>query len=122
MKNALKEIPKPKRSGDTKDIKVGVIAWGSTAGSAFEAVAEAQKYGIRTAFMSPLSLSPLHADDITEFSNECEIILVPELNNSGQFADLIGPHVYKKIERLNMVTGLPMPSEDILHKIKEIAE
>jgi len=99
-----------------------VLSWGSTTGSAREAVAEAGKCGIRAAFMSPLSLSPLPVDEITEFANECEILLVPELNSSGQFADLIAPYVYKKIEKLNMVTGLPMPSEDILSKIKEIAE
>ncbi|MBT7085528.1 MAG: 2-oxoacid:acceptor oxidoreductase subunit alpha [Desulfobacterales bacterium] len=122
IQKALKEIPKPKRSGCKKNIKVGVLAWGSTAGSAREAVAEAEKCGIRAAFMSPLSLSPLPVDEITEFANECEILLVPELNSSGQFADLIAPYVYKKIEKLNMVTGLPMPSEDILSKIKEIAE
>ena len=121
LEHALKEIPEPIWSGLTKDVDVGVISWGSSAGSAHEAVAQANRAGIKAAAMSPLFLSPLHNDHINRFSNACKKILVPELNYSGQFANYIAGDVHQKIERLNMVSALPMASEDILDKIKQMA-
>ena len=120
IKSALKEIPVPKWVGAKKDIDIGVLSWGSTAGAAQEAVLKARDDGINAAIMWPLSLSPVHEKEIKKFSESCKTILVPELNYNGQFANLIAPIINRKTERLNMVTGLPMPSEDIYEKIKSM--
>ncbi len=121
IQNAINEAPKPQWRGPKKDISVGVIAWGSTAGSAQEAVIKAQKEGIKAALMSSMLISPLPADSFRKFSKACQKILVPELNYSGQFANYLAPYLNRPIERLNMVTGLPMSAEDILDKIREMA-
>lgn len=121
IQHVLTEIPEPKWTGDRTDVMVGVIAWGSSAGSAHEAVMEARQQGIRAACMSPTFMSPLQVDSIREFSAACQNILVPELNYSGQFANLLAPYLNRKTERLNLVTGLPMSSEDIFDAIRNIA-
>ncbi len=101
---------------------IGVIAWGSTAGSAHEAVIKARKEGIKAALMTSMLISPLPVDHFCKFSKACEQILVPELNYTGQFANFLAPHLNRPLERLNMVTGLPMSAEDILDKIREMAK
>ena len=50
-----------------------------------------------------------------------ETVLVPELNFTGQFANLVGAHLGRPVEKLNQVTGLPMPAVDIYEKIMELA-
>ena len=71
--------------------------------------------------MSSMLISPLPADHFKKFSRACRKILIPELNHSGQFANYLAPTLNRSVERLNMVTGLPMSAEDILDKIKEMA-
>jgi 2-oxoglutarate ferredoxin oxidoreductase subunit alpha len=122
INGVLKEAPTPKWIGPKKDIEIGVLSWGSTAGSAHEAVLRAQEKGISAAFMSSLMLLPLPVDYIKKFSMQCKHLLIPELNYTGQFANYVSGHLNRDIKRLNMVTGLPMSSEDIFDKICEIAE
>jgi 2-oxoglutarate ferredoxin oxidoreductase subunit alpha len=121
LQHAVQEAPAPKWKGAKRDVDVGVIAWGSTAGSAEEAVIKARKAGIKAAMMSSMLISPLPADHFKKFSRACRKILIPELNHSGQFANYLAPTLNRSVERLNMVTGLPMSAEDILDKIKEMA-
>jgi len=121
IQGALREVPKPKWVGAKKDIDIGVIAWGSTAGSAHEAVLKARKEGVKAAFMDTVIISPFPADQIKKFSAACKQILVPELNYTGQFANVLAPHLNRSFERLNMVTGLPISAEDILDKIREMS-
>lgn len=118
----LGEAPKPAWHGDRKDVKVGVLAWGSTAGSAREAVDRARAEGIRSAAMSTHMIYPMPEDQIKKFSDSCEVLLVPELNHTGQYAGVVGSFLARGIERLNQVTALPMPAEDIFQKIKELAD
>jgi 2-oxoglutarate ferredoxin oxidoreductase subunit alpha len=73
------------------------------------------------ACFSSLFLSPFPEKALRDFSGRCKKILVPEMNYSGQFAGMIARYMERPMERLNMVTGLPMASEDILKKIEEIA-
>jgi len=122
LQSALEDAPKPKWIGPKKDVAIGVIAWGSTAGSAQEAVLKARKEGIKAALMTSMLISPLPADHFYKFSKACEQVLVPELNYTGQFANFLAPHLNRPLERLNMVTGLPMSAEDILDKIREMAK
>ncbi|MCF8067643.1 MAG: 2-oxoacid:acceptor oxidoreductase subunit alpha [Desulfobacterales bacterium] len=121
IQGALSEAPKPRWVGPKKNVDIGVIAWGSTAGSAHEAVLNARKEGINVAFMSTVILSPFPVKEIKKFSEACSRILVPELNYTGQFANVLSPHLSRSIERLNMVTGLPISAEDILEKIRDMA-
>jgi 2-oxoglutarate/2-oxoacid ferredoxin oxidoreductase subunit alpha len=120
IQGALKDLPEPLEfsSGETMD--VGVIAWGSTFGSALEAVLTAQREGMKVGALKVMSLFPYHAEVIRSFMKKCNEILIPELNYEGQLANLIGHLCGKEVVRLNRTTGMPMSSTVILDKVKEI--
>jgi 2-oxoglutarate ferredoxin oxidoreductase subunit alpha len=99
---------------------VGVVAWGSTFGSALEAVKKSQQEGIRAGALKVTSLYPYHAEEIRKFMDKCRVILIPELNYEGQLATLIG-HLHKKeVVRLNQSTGVPMSPSIILEGIESL--
>ncbi len=110
-----------KRFGDTGEVDVGVLTWGSTFGEALEAMILAREEGIRCAAMKVVMLSPLPIKSIKSFFRDCKEVLVPELNYEGQFANLISGAVGKKVTRLNRVTGKPMEVTEILEAIRSAA-
>ena len=120
IQGALKDLPEPLEfsSGETMD--VGVIAWGSTFGSALEAVLTGQREGMKVGALKVTSLFPYHAEAIRSFMKKCNEILIPELNYEGQLANLIGHLCGKEVVRLNRTTGMPMSSNLILDKVKAI--
>ena len=111
-----------KRFGDEGRVEVGVIAWGSTFGEALEAMYKARNEGIRCAAMKVVMLSPLPVDAIRRFCDDCDEVLVPELNYQGQFAHLLTGATGRRVHRFNQVTGRPMPVEDILVEIQRLAK
>jgi len=122
ISGALADLPAPEKFGRDHALDVGVIAWGSTFGSALEAVRKAQSRGIRTGALKITSLFPYHAEAIREFMEQCREILIPELNYEGQLANLIGHLFRKDVVRLNRATGEPFPVSIILEKIESLAE
>jgi 2-oxoglutarate ferredoxin oxidoreductase subunit alpha len=115
---ALQDLPPPEEFSKGDSLRVGVIAWGSTFGSALEAVLMAQEKGLRVGALKVTSIFPYHAAVIRRFMDQCDEILIPELNYEGQLANLIG-HLHKKdVVRLNKATGTPMPASIILEKIE----
>ncbi len=111
-----------KRFGDEGRVEVGVIAWGSTFGEALEAMYKARNEGIRCAAMKVVMLSPLPVEAIRRFCDDCDEVLVPELNYQGQFAHLLTGATGRRVHRFNQVTGRPMPVEDILVEIQRLAK
>jgi 2-oxoglutarate ferredoxin oxidoreductase subunit alpha len=68
------------------------------------------------------SIFPFHAEIISEFMSRCEHVLIPELNYSGQLANLIGRLHRKEVVRLNRATGIPFPPSAILAKTEELIQ
>ncbi|MCP3875987.1 MAG: 2-oxoacid:acceptor oxidoreductase subunit alpha, partial [Desulfobacteraceae bacterium] len=121
FKSVLSEVPAPEISGSDKGkYDMGVISWGSSAGAAHEAVMTAQKQGINAASFSSMIVSPFPEKELIEFADQCKKILIPELNFSGQFANFATHIIKRPVERLNLITGRPMASEDILQKMREM--
>ena len=117
---ALKDLFPPKEFSEEGPLDVGVISWGSTFGSALEAVQEAQKRGLKVGALKVSTIFPYHKEEIGKFMERCEEILMPELNYDGQLANLL-EHLHKKdVVRLNHVTGNPMPASVILQKIEKL--
>ena len=119
---ALRDLPEPRPYYDENEIDVGLISWGSTFGSALEAVHMARSNGIKAAALKIMSLFPYHDQAIKEFSNKCKKILVPELNLQGQLANLIGHLIDKPLIRLNEVTGVPIQVRTIFDRIESLAD
>jgi 2-oxoglutarate ferredoxin oxidoreductase subunit alpha len=120
IQGALRDLPEPVEFSSGEAMDVGVIAWGSTFGSALEAVLTAQREGLKVGALKVMSLFPYHAEVIRAFMKKCKEILIPELNYEGQLANLIGHLHGKDVARLNRTTGMPMSSTLILDKVKGI--
>jgi 2-oxoglutarate ferredoxin oxidoreductase subunit alpha len=99
---------------------VGVIAWGSTFGSALEAVLNARQKGRKAGALKVTSLFPFHETVIRGFAERCKAVLIPELNYEGQLANLIGHLCGQHVIRLNRATGVPLSPTQIFQKIEEI--
>jgi 2-oxoglutarate ferredoxin oxidoreductase subunit alpha len=117
IRGALRDLFLPKEFSAGGRMDVGVIAWGSTFGSALEAVQRGQESGLGVGALKVTSIYPFHSDEIREFMDRCEEVLIPELNYEGQLANLIGHLHRKEVCRLNRVTGTPLSASAILEKI-----
>lgn len=119
--SVLKEAPAPVVQHMAEGgVDIGVVSWGSSAGAAHEAVAQANREGISAASFSSVMLSPFPEAALAEFADRCKQILIPELNFQGQFAAFAAGILKRPVERLNFITGRPMASEDILAKMREM--
>jgi len=111
-----------KRFGDDGRLQVGLIGWGSTFGECLEAMYRVREDGIRCAALKVVTLQPFPADIVAAFIDECDVVLVPELNYQGQLAHLIQAETARKVVRYNRVTGTPMLVEDIYAEIHRLAQ
>ena len=118
IQGALKDLPKPEAFYADGFPDVGVVAWGSTFGSALEAVETARNKGLEVGALKITAIFPYHEKIIRGFMEKCKNILIPELNLEGQLATLIGYLFHKEVAKLNRVTGLPIPAAVILEKIE----
>lgn len=118
IQGALRDLPEPKEYSKGGALDVGVISWGSTFGSALEAVLKGQEKGLKVGALKVTSMFPYHAGIIRNFMERCKEVLIPELNFQGQLADLIGHLHGKDVVRINQATGKPMPADLILEKIE----
>jgi 2-oxoglutarate ferredoxin oxidoreductase subunit alpha len=117
---ALRDLPPPEEFSPGASMDVGVVAWGSTFGSALEAVLVAQSEGLKVGALKVTSIFPYHAAMVRGFMERCKEVLIPELNYEGHLANLIGYLHAKDVVRLNRTTGMPMPASVIYERIKTL--
>lgn len=105
------------------DADIGVVAYGSTARAARSAVMLARQEGIAAGLLRPLVLWPFPDREIRALAERVKCILVPELN-MGQVAHEVEWAACCKVpvHRLNRVDGEPIPPQDILRAIREVAK
>jgi 2-oxoglutarate ferredoxin oxidoreductase subunit alpha len=115
-------LTKIKRFGDEGKVKVGILGWGSTFGEILETMYQAQDEGIPVAAMKVVMLSPLPVDELNAFFDDCDVVLVPELNYEGQLAHLVSGAIGRPVVRLNRTTGNPMNVEEILSEVRRLAD
>lgn len=109
-----------RRFGD-EHAKIGVISWGSTEGPIEAAIREAGRSGYEVAALQIKMLCPLPDDEIRNFLNSVQHVIVPELNFTGQLDQLLRSRYLVKTTRLNKCAGMPFTPEEILNKIEEVA-
>ncbi|MEZ5840121.1 MAG: 2-oxoacid:acceptor oxidoreductase subunit alpha [Hyphomicrobiales bacterium] len=110
-----------KRFGAQGKVNVGILGWGSTFGEILEAMFEAEKEGISCSAMKVVMLSPLPLDQIEAFFDDCDVVLVPELNFEGQLATLVSGTIGRPVVRLARATGSPMQVAEILAEVRRLA-
>ena len=105
------------------EARVGLLGWGSTFGAAREAARMATEEGVAVRGLWVKLLSPLPLQTIRSFLEGLDVVVVPELNISGQFlrylraAGVEGPFV-----GLNKQEGLPFAPEEIFERVLEVAK
>jgi 2-oxoglutarate ferredoxin oxidoreductase subunit alpha len=111
------------------DAAIAIMGWGSSLGPVQEAMARAQAEGYKVAALFPKVLFPMLDFQIRRFIKGRRAIIIPELNQLGQFAQVI-EHRYThelirdgiEIVPLNKYQGLPFRPVEIFEKIVEVAQ
>lgn len=110
-----------RRFGDEGKVRIGLLAWGSTFGECLEAMNRARRDGIRCAALKVRMLHPFPLESVSAFIDDCDVVLVPELNYQGQFANLVQAETCRRVVRYNRVTGTPMRVDDIYAEVRRLA-
>jgi 2-oxoglutarate ferredoxin oxidoreductase subunit alpha len=117
VQNIAKDIPALEVDGD-KEGELLVLGWGGTYGAITEAVLNARKTGSKVSQAHLKYLNPLPANT-GEVLKRFKKILIPEIN-LGQLSRLIKSEFLIPVIQFNLVRGLPLRTNDIEEKIKEI--
>jgi 2-oxoglutarate ferredoxin oxidoreductase subunit alpha len=88
-----------------QDADVGIICWGSAWGTVVEAIDVAAKKGLKVAAMAPRMVWPLPDQQLLPFIESKRVVLVPEMNYSGQFAQLMRARYLKELVSITDYTG-----------------
>lgn len=118
--SAAGRFPPVETLGDA-GAEVGVISWGSTLAAVREAVERAQAQGIKIISFYPRVLYPLPDGYLLDPLKKIKRLIVPELNATGQFANLLERRYRGEIIRLNTYGGLPFKPSTIYERIREVA-
>jgi len=105
------------------DAAIGIVAYGSSARSAKAAIRVAQGRGIGVGLLRPLTIWPFPEEAVRNLADRVKHIIVPEMN-LGQIVLEVERVVAGRcpVHRINRVTGEPIPPDEILAKIEELAK
>jgi 2-oxoglutarate/2-oxoacid ferredoxin oxidoreductase subunit alpha len=103
----VQKVPPAHEYGDPS-AEIGFLTWGSTFGVVAEAIDRLAAEGTRAHAMAPRLLWPLPTHQIDPFLNGKRVVYVPEVNYTGQFAQLLSAQ-YRNHDfiRLNVYGGQP---------------
>ena len=108
------ELPDP-------DASLAVIGWGSTQGAIHEAILQAKKEEIHVRWLQCKLLNPLPETQLSKFLKGVKKVLIPELNFTAQFANMLRARLGMNCVSLTKTEGLPFAPSEILRKIEEVA-
>jgi 2-oxoglutarate ferredoxin oxidoreductase subunit alpha len=108
---------------------IAIMGWGSSLGPVQEAMARVQTAGYKVAALFPKVLLPMPDLRIKRFMRGRRAIIIPELNQRGQFARVI-EHRYShelirdniEVISLTKYQGLPFRPVEIYEKVVEVAQ
>jgi 2-oxoglutarate ferredoxin oxidoreductase subunit alpha len=101
---ARKAAPPAHYYGD-QDSDVGILCWGSSWGTVVEAIDAAAAKGIKVTAMAPRMVWPLPDDQILPFIESKRVVLVPEMNYSGQLAQLMRARYLRDVVSVTDYSG-----------------
>lgn len=103
------------------EAKLAVMGWGSTQGAIHEAFLKAKKKDIRIKWLQCKMLSPLPRKMISTFLEGVDQVVVPELNYTSQFANLLRMNFAIEPIPITKTEGMPFKPSEILRKIEGVA-
>jgi len=105
-----------------KDAEIAVFAFGSTARGARVAVDEARRQGIKVGLLRAITLWPFPDRHVRELAARVKAFVVPEVNLGQMILEVErAAHRDLPLVGVNRVGGVPIPPNEILSKIKEVA-
>jgi 2-oxoglutarate ferredoxin oxidoreductase subunit alpha len=119
LNGAVSKAPPAHEYGDPS-AEIGFLTWGSTLGAVAEAIDRLAARGIKAHAMAPRMLWPLPTHQIDAFLKNKTQVIVPEVNYTGQFAQLLKTH-YQNVEftRVNVYGGQPFSVSRILEAVEK---
>jgi 2-oxoglutarate ferredoxin oxidoreductase subunit alpha len=104
------------------DAKLGVVAFGTAGRVTQSAIREAREKGIEVGLFRPVSLYPYPYDDLREFADQVDALLVVEMNTGQMLEDVrLAVKDSKPISFYGRLGGtFPLPDE-ILGEIERLA-
>jgi len=121
LQTAAGDAPPADRYGDPS-ADIGIITWGSTMGAAVEAVDVAGERGIAVEALAPRMLWPIPDRQVEQFVRSKRVLIVPEVNYGGQYADLLAARYRRDLVRVNSYGGVPIKVERIVKAIEEVGQ
>jgi 2-oxoglutarate ferredoxin oxidoreductase subunit alpha len=105
----------------TADAEVAVIAYGSVARSARQAVRKARKQGIKAGLMQLITLFPFPRRSVESLLNQCRAALVPEMN-IGQISREVKRVNQSpcRVRKYNRLDGGVIGPEEILGELEKM--
>jgi len=111
--------PPPHRHGDPS-ADIGVITWGSTWGAVVEAVDLAAERGLKVDAIAPRMLWPVPDAQLRPFMEGKRTVIVPEVNYTGQYVQILQAHFGMPFERFNVFGGAPFKVSDLVTAIEGV--
>ncbi len=121
LQTAAGDAPTADRHGDP-EAEIGIITWGSTMGAVVEAVDLAAEKGIAVEALAPKMLWPIPDQQVEEFISNKKVLIVPEVNYGGQYADLLAARYKREMVKVNSYGGTPMKVARIVKAIEEVGQ
>jgi 2-oxoglutarate/2-oxoacid ferredoxin oxidoreductase subunit alpha len=115
----VQKVPRAHEYGDTS-AEIGFLTWGSTFGVVAEAIDRLAAEGIKAHAMAPRLLWPLPTHQIDPFLDGKRVVYVPEVNYTGQFAQLLSAQ-YRNHDfvRLNVYGGQPFSVASLVEAVSK---
>ncbi len=104
------------------DAEIVVLAYGSTARSATDAVNELRREGVKVGLFRPITIWPFPEAEVAKIAEKVHTIVVPEMN-LGQIV-LEVERIAKSnatVIGINQVGGVPIRPREIVSRVKEVA-
>ena len=98
--------------------EVGIIGWGSTIGPVHEAMQCCLGAETPVHIFYPKVLLPLPEKQLAEFLTNKKTVIVPEMNFSGQLAEMLQAKFLRPFTKLNRYGGTPFATQEIVDAVR----
>jgi 2-oxoglutarate ferredoxin oxidoreductase subunit alpha len=121
LEGVLASAPAAHEYGDPS-ADIGFLTWGSTLGAVAEAIDRLATQGVKAHALAPRLIWPLPTHQIDPFLEGKRVVVVPEVNYTGQYAQLLRTH-YPNVAfiRLNVYGGQPFSVAQIVEAVTPVS-
>ena len=105
-----------------EDASVVIIAYGSSSRAALTAMKQARQKGIKVGLFRPITLFPFPYQPLAEATQKIKDIVVAEMSFGQLIEDVtLAVGSEKRVSLVNQYGGLPITSEMILNKVRQMS-